>query len=158
MHWMFVIFVFNNHFDDRNLSETLYFWPCCDELKRLEEILWKYNIQSLKTADSVLLSLLIMADTTSLTPPSSGLSATLFSKSSLPLHRRNRANECCRCGITIYMSVYLPLRLNHGGHRRTLLRWRKVRVILSGIIMWNHCNTANHSYIPAGLFTLFFSR
>ena len=65
-----------------------------------KEILWKYSIQSLKKADSVLLSL-FMADATSLTPPIPRLSATLLSNKCLTLqYQRTRK---CKYNNTISM-------------------------------------------------------
>ena len=56
---MFVLYKINA-FDLREINKIIW-----------KEILWKYSIQSLKTTDSVWVSLL-MADVTSLMPPSFG--------------------------------------------------------------------------------------
>ena len=61
----------------------------------LKVILWKYNIQSLKIADSVLWSpfMRVMADATFFTPPSPELSATLLSNKCWTLQSQ-RTRKC----------------------------------------------------------------
>ena len=58
----------------------------------VKKILWKYSIQSLKTADAVH-SCEIMADATFFTPPSPELGATLFSNKRWTLHSQ-RTSKC----------------------------------------------------------------
>ena len=63
-------------------------------------ILWKYSIQSSKIADWVC-SWEIMADATSLTPPSPGLSATLFPNKIL-----NPTVPCAICAPSLTLLLF----------------------------------------------------